>query len=329
MPRMCVFVLLLLMSATTNVSAQYNPLELIHANPIATEDFTVVDSDRKREIPIRVFIPDGSTAAPIVMFSHGLGGARTNNAFLGNHWAARGYVAIFVQHPGSDESVWRNLALTERMSAMQQAASPIQLVARCLDVSRVIDELQRWNQMTDHPLHQKLDLEKIGMTGHSFGAHTTQALCGQNFPLVRERYRDKRLKCAIAFSPSSPLRGSAKESFADVQVPWLLMTGTRDTVPIGGQTVESRLAVYPNLPDSIAKFELVLYEAEHSAFSERSLPNERGRRNPNHHRAILAISSAFLDAFLKEDDAAKNWLVTDQVKSVLEADDRWQFHLPK
>ena len=51
--------------------------------------------------------------------------------------------------------------------------------------------------------------------------------------------------------------------------PWLLMTGTKDTAAIGGQTIESRLAVFPALPEERG-YELVLHDAEHSAFTDRA-----------------------------------------------------------
>jgi hypothetical protein len=112
-----------------------------------------------------------------------------------------------------------------------------------------------------------------------------------------------------------------------VKLPWLLMTGTKDVARIGGMTLggdlDSRLGVYPALPPG-DKYELVLKDAEHGAFSERALPGEGRQQNPNHHRAILALSTAFWDAFLKGDAEAKAWLNGEGARSVLEKDDRWQ-----
>ena len=82
------------------------------------------------------------------------------------------------------------------------------------------------------------------------------------------------------------------------------MTGTKDVAPIGGADVESRLAVFPALPPG-GKYELVLDGAEHSAFTDRALPGDSAPRNPNHHRAILALSTAFWDAWLRGDAAAR------------------------
>ncbi|MBL9115387.1 MAG: hypothetical protein JNJ83_10315 [Verrucomicrobiaceae bacterium] len=105
------------------------------------------------------------------------------------------------------------------------------------------------------------------------------------------------------------------------------MTGTKDVARIGSMTIggdlDSRLGVYPALPPG-DKYELVLKDAEHSAFGDRALPGERGTRNPNHHRAILALSTAFWDTFLKGDAEAKAWLNGETARSVLEKDDKWQ-----
>jgi hypothetical protein len=101
----------------------------------------------------------------------------------------------------------------------------------------------------------------------------------------------------------------------EVKIPWLLLTGTRDGSPIARVDATSRLVVFPALPPG-GKYELVLDGAEHSAFTERSLPGETGRRNPNHHRAILAVTTAFWDAHLRADPAAREWLDGAGVRGV-------------
>jgi hypothetical protein len=101
------------------------------------------------------------------------------------------------------------------------------------------------------------------------------------------------------------------------------MTGTRDVAPIGNATVESRLAVFDALPPG-SKYELVLDGGLHSAFTDRALPSDRAPRNPAHHRAILATSSAFWDAFLRGDGSARAWLDGADPISVLGDADRWE-----
>jgi predicted dienelactone hydrolase len=242
---------------------------------------------------------------------------------MGEHWAARGYVVVFVQHPGSDESVWRDLPPAQRRAALRDAADVDSFLQRVRDIPAVLDALARWNTERGDRLRGRLDLAHVGMSGHSFGAITTQSVSGQRFLNGRRDFLDARIDAAVMFSPSAPRRGGTEAAFAGVRLPWLLMTGTQDTALIGDATVESRLAVYPALPPG-DKYELVLDRAEHSAFTDRALPGDREPRNPNHHRAILALSTAFWDAYLRGDDAARRWLQGDAARSVLEAADRWQ-----
>lgn len=309
-------------SAPSRAATAYDPM-VIPAN-VGTRVVDLVFSAAQptREIPLLAYLPQGQAPAPVVLFSHGLGGSREGSSFMGQHWAARGYVAIFMQHAGSDTSVWREKAVNQRMAAMKEAASARNLVTRVKDVHAVIDQLTRWNSEKGSVLNGRLDLKKIGMSGHSFGALTTQAVSGEKFP-VGGRTIDSRIKAAIMFSPSSPRSGSANEAFGAVAIPWMLMTGTKDVSPIGDADVASRLAVFPALPPG-RKYELVLDDAEHSAFTERALPGDHEKRNPNHRRAILALSTAFWDAYLKADTAAREWLDHTGPGTVLEAGDRWR-----
>jgi predicted dienelactone hydrolase len=311
------------------VADEYDPLKVESITSVRSIDLSVIDVARDREIPIRVYLPPENAgrsrlaAWPVVLFSHGLCGSRAGSPFLGKHWAARGYVAVFLQHPGSDESVWKDQPLAKRMAAMREAASGKNYLRRAQDVPAVLDQLAKWNGETGHELAERLDARNVGMSGHSFGGHTTQAVAGQKFPLGGQGLTDARVKAAIVMSPSAPDRGDINAAFGSVKIPWLLMTGTHDTAAIGSQTPESRRRVFPALAPG-DKFELVLDKGEHSAFTERPLPGDREQRNPNHYRAILALSTAFWDAYLREEVAAKAWLLGDGPRRILEPADLWQ-----
>lgn len=326
MRSICLFSICLLASLLGGPNSTraegYDPLATVVSTPVLRTDTEFTDSARNRTIPVRIYRCEGVKSAPVVLFSHGLGGSRSGGVFLGEHWAKRGYVAVFMQHPGSDEGVWRNARLAQRMNAMREAANGENMVLRMQDVSAVIDQLEKWSTEPKHELHGVLDLQHVGMSGHSFGALTTQMVSGQTL-LRPGRGADPRIKAALPMSPSAPAVGDPKRAFGNVSIPWLLMTGTNDVASIGGATVESRLAVYPALPAG-GKYELVLDKAEHSVFTDRALPGDKGGRNPNHHRAILALSTAFWDAYLKGDAAAKTWLDGDGPRTIIETADRWQ-----
>ena len=313
-----------LLAMASQAADDYNPLALPTHAGSETLDLSVDDRSRDRTVPIRVYLPADEQPAPIVLFSHGLGGTRKGSVYLGSHWSARGYVVVFLQHPGSDDSVWKDEPRLKRMAAMRQAASGKNLILRGQDVGAVLDQLTAWNDEREHALCNRLDLSRVGMSGHSFGAVTTQSVSGQAVATLGQRFTDDRIRAAIAFSPSSPRRGVAATAFGSVKIPWMLMTGTKDTAPIGNADVASRLKVYPNLPTTIDKYEVVFHNAEHSAFSDRGSPRDQEKRNPNHHRAILALSTAFWDTHLRNDNAARQWLQGPGPQSVLEEKDRWQ-----
>jgi predicted dienelactone hydrolase len=316
--------LLLSLAVVEACAGTYDPLAVDAAFHPAHVDLTVHDAARNRDIPVRVYLPTNTAPEPVILFSHGLGGSRTGSVFPGEYWAAHGYMAVFLQHPGSDDSVWKNEPLQQRMRAMNQAASLDNFLLRVQDVPAVLNQLEIWNAGKTNPLAGRLDLKKVGMSGHSFGAVTTEAVSGESLPLGGQQFTDPRIRAAIAFSPSSPKTGSTAKAFGSVKIPWMLMTGTKDVAPIGNMDVASRLAVYPAL-HGVPKYEVVLHNAEHSVFTDRALPGDREPRNPNHHRVILALSTAFWDAYLRGDAGALAWLNGSGPRSVMEPADHWQF----
>ncbi|MBL8734839.1 MAG: dienelactone hydrolase [Planctomycetes bacterium] len=310
-------------STTAAAALAYDPMALPDAELPESLPLVVVDATRDREIPVRVYLPTNTSKAPIVLWSHGLGGSRDNSAYLGRHWSARGFVVVMMQHAGSDESVWKDAKPRERYATLQKAASGENLLLRCADVKAVLDQLTSWHGTAGHPLHDRLDLEHVGMCGHSFGAVTTQAVSGQSMPVLGAKFTDPRIDAALPMSPSKPRAGDVGKAFGSVRIPWLLMTGTEDRSPIGDIDVEDRLVVYPALPSSVDRYELVLDGAQHSVFGERAIGADRAIKE-QHHRTILALSTAFWDAHLRSDPAAKQWLCGDGARRALSDGDRWQ-----
>lgn len=319
-------VLSLVLATVTMLGAkvdEYDPLKVPEV-VIVSNTFDVKDSARQRIIPVRVYLPETKQPAPVILFSHGLGGSRDNNPYLGNHWAKRGYIVVFIQHPGSDESVWKDVSLGQRMGAMKQAASPGNFVERNKDVPAVIDALTSWNADKENPLHDRFDLKHIGMSGHSFGAVTTQSMAGQSAAGGRVSFAEPRLTAAVMMSPSPPAMGDPAKAFQSITIPCLLMTGTLDNSPIGNSSAEDRLRVFPNLTNAPA-WQVVFDGATHMSFGERDLRgnSEIGNR---YHKVILALTSAFWDAQLRGSADAKTWLNGAGAKSLMVDADKWEIN---
>lgn len=275
------------------------------------------DKSRGRALPIKIYMPTGAAAkfpAPVLIFSHGLGGSRDNSSYLGEYLAGRGYVCVFVQHPGSDANVWRPVATEGRaaiLAALRPAANAENLRARVGDITFVLDELEKRN-VSDPLLGAKLNLSAIALSGHSFGAGTTLAVSGQNYivGLRTINLKDPRIKAAVYLSPPANLRNStAEEVFGSIQIPGLLMTGTKDVSPIGSTSAEERVIPFQGIraPGQY----LVNFEGgDHMIFSGHSTP-QRAQSDENFQRMINKVTGAFLDAYLKGDASQKAWLKND------------------
>lgn len=309
-------------------AATYDPLAYLYPiETLKTLDTTLQDPPRDRIIPVLVTYPNARGPFPVILFSHGLGGSRNAAPYLAKHWAARGYITVFLQHPGSDEKIWGNngFSFGNRTAMMQtagRAATGENLNLRIGDVSTALDRLKLWNYDPSHPLYHRMDLSRVGMSGHSFGAVTTQSVSGEK--RIGSSKTEPRIDAALALSPSPPAYGDPARAYEDVRIPWMLMTGTEDFGQVGrAQSPGDRLLVYPALPTG-GKYELVLFGAKHSAFGERpGSPMER-LKNPNHHRVIKALSTAFWDTYLKENASAGLWLDGNGAAALLEPKDRFR-----
>ena len=301
--------------------------DAVDYDPSKTTGTVVVKDDQftydSREVPLRLYLPESTAATPVLLLSHGLGGSREVGTYLGKHWAGRGYVVVAMQHAGSDTEIIRNVPRLKIMQALKEAASGANALARYKDVKATLDYLEKQNERSGK-YTGRFDMTKVGMSGHSFGAVTTQAVSGQNYKRLGQLHTDKRIDAALALSPSIPSYGHDEDTFAKVSIPWMLMTGTKDDSPLGrNMDAATRRKVFPGLPSSGHFYELVLHEAEHSAFGDH-----RGirvsNRNPNHHKVVQSLSTAFWDAYLRSDEDAKNWLNNAGAKRILEPNDQWQ-----
>ncbi len=274
-------------------------------------DLHWTDVARGRSLPLRLRLPQAAGPRPLILFSHGLGGSVEGGRDWGEHWSSHGFVVIHLQHPGSDESVWAQSA--RPAPAMKEAASPAQLAARVRDVRFVLDELERRSRAGE-PIAVRADLARIGMSGHSFGAITTQAIAGQHFPLARQAgpIADARPRAFVAFSPSARGREQLPH-FSAIARPFFSVTGTDDGIvgPGLGVPPAQRLLPYEGMPAG-DKYLLNLADADHMFFGGG--PQRRGaeaidrRRAEAQRRIVKAATTAFWRAYLLDDAEALAWL---------------------
>ncbi len=89
-----------------------------------------------------------------------------------------------------------------------------------------------------------------------------------------------------------------------------------------GRPTFALLKVFPNLSRASA-WQVVFDGATHMSFGDRNLRGKSDVGN-RYHNAILALTTAFWDAHLKGDSAAKKWLDGDGAERLLAKEDVWE-----
>lgn len=296
--------------ATNSESEPYRVETAVNSVEVVRYDWH--DPKRGRKVPAKIYFPDtGNGPFPVIGFSHGLGGSREGYEYLGRHWADRGYVSVHLQHLGSDDAVWRDAAGTERTKALRQATvNPSNAINRPLDVTFAIDQLEKLHREPS-PFQGKLNLDRIGVAGHSFGAFTTLAVAGQVFtpgPGRQTSLADPRVKAAIPMSAPAPAdKRRLDEVYGKITIPCLHMTGTEDYSPIGDTQPDQRRLPFDHSQGS-DQYLITFQDGDHAIFSGRGRLLARAK-DARFQELICSSSTAFWDAYLRGDAKAKAWLL--------------------
>jgi predicted dienelactone hydrolase len=264
----------------------------------------IADRTLPGHLPVRVHYPPQLAApAPVIVFSHGLGGSRLGYGFLAQAWAAHGYVVLLPSHrenvpPGVAEDVRPSLA---ELRAMKAAIDdPRNWPLRPLDLRRTVDALET---LPEHvrALSGKLDLSRVGIGGHSYGAYTALLCAGARIRVGDgwHSYAEPRSKAFLALSPpGNGSRGLTAQSWASVHAPLLCMTGSLD-VGVLGEPAVWREDGFRGLRGP-AHGLVVVEGADHATFSGGRL---RLPADPVHLRQIEAATLWFWDKHLRCIDA--------------------------
>ncbi|MGB4108061.1 MAG: hypothetical protein WBK55_09760 [Alphaproteobacteria bacterium] len=278
------------------------------------------DETRGRIIPFKLYYPAGEglpSKVPVIIWSHGYGGNRDGAGFLSRYVASHGYVIIHLTHTGSDSSLWEGKPGHPWDVLKKSPITRAMTVERFQDVPAVLDRLPKW--AAENPeVGALMDLETLGMSGHSFGAMTTQAMAGENFPGDHDSpagelvsYKEKRFKAGIAYSPVPirKLHGETPEKhfYGPISLPIFYMTGTNDDSPLEGFTYDRRVVVY-DYTGAAEKYLLVLRSGDHMVYNGTRGKLEANPLREAHEGFIKILSLAFWEAYLKNDSAALEWL---------------------
>ncbi len=283
------------------------------------------DEARAREVPYKAYLPAGAPGGlPLVVISHGGGGSRDAQTFLAEHLASHGYAIIAAQHAGSDLAALRKDGRLPRAlrGALQAMVNDQRNWSdRPRDISFLLDRVLAGG------LGERvtIDRERIAVLGHSYGAYTAMAIGGMLVDLDGKpdtSFRDARVRAVLACSPQGVNQfGISEGAWSKIEVPVIMMTGTKDTGLKEGEDWTWRRQAFDALKarDSDGPFYLaILSEAGHMAFADKAnalLDGMMGGRDPKFHGWIQQLSVAFLNTHLRNDDRARAWLVRRAIET--------------
>ena len=300
-----------------NISPDNEPNKLF----IKKGDF--IDNNRnKRVVPYKLYYPDLKNIddkIPLVIWSHGLGGSRDGAGYLARFLASHKYIVLNIQHIGTDSSLWEGKTGHPWDNIRKAKISRKTTLNRMKDVPFIINQMELMAKSNDE-IAKFIDFENIGMSGHSFGAITTQIMAGQKLGKGERKYsmKEHRIKAAIAYSPSETYNSDEpkEEIYGSIDIPMFYMTGTNDDHPVNGKDYLHRLQIYENAKGSNQHL-LILKDGDHMVYngSRGGLGN-----NPKleEHKDIIKISAlAFWDSYLKNMNEAREWLQGSSYKNYL------------
>ncbi|MEB3278179.1 MAG: alpha/beta hydrolase [Lyngbya sp.] len=145
---------------------------------VSKQTLSLFDWQRNRKFEADLYLPNTveenattEKSTPVIVISHGLASDRSRFENLAKHLASYGFAVAVPQHPGSDYQALQELLAGERNDIFEVN----QFIDRPHDISYLLNHLERLNKKE---LKNQLNIEQVGVWGHSFGGYTALALAG-------------------------------------------------------------------------------------------------------------------------------------------------------
>ena len=277
--------------------------------------------------------------ASLIVISHGVASSRDTFDYLGQHLSSHGFAVAIVEHDDISLNKFDNF-----LSGLERFPEPNNLIDQPLDVSSVLDKLERETK-TDRLLQNKIDLQQVGIIGHSFGGYTSLALAGgkliadpnapkcqiedyQNILLdlsslakctfneiseVDYRLKDPRIKAVMAINPMAKIFD--KEGMAAINIPTMIVSGTNDLMM---PSVPEQILPFSWLNPNIEKHLVLVKPGTHFSFLREGLgvlpvpDTVVGIRPTLAYPTIKSLSITFFKAHLEKNITYQKYLRSDR-----------------
>jgi len=292
------------------LAAQAQPLAKIEAGPFDVkiiEALEVRDPLQDRDIVLRILYPDGAGPFPLVVYSSGAFCLPQLYDLVTAHWASHGYVVVVPNHLDSPN--------TPTPTAEQY---PLMFPSRIREMSFVLDELDAITAAAN--ISGLVDATRVAAAGHSFGAVIAMTKTGlflkDGATTEWGATEDDRFHAAILMS--APGRGDgpagmevlADNAYDGLNKPFIATGGTNDVgrVKPGDMTPgEWRTMVYRLAPAG-DKYAVITEGSDHYMGGLICNAERGGEPDPGSIAIVDAMTTVFLDAYIKGDTAALDYL---------------------
>lgn len=170
------------------------PADLRQLGPFSYQKRTlqILDPDRQRQFAADLYLPirpepdqsgpdqpgaqagwplGPAASTPVIVMSNGLGAGRDRFDEIALHLVSHGFAIAIPDHPGSDRQRLREFYAGQHRENFEAR----EYLDRPQDITVLLNQLEQLNQAE---LDQRLNLERVGMFGYSFGGSTALSLAG-------------------------------------------------------------------------------------------------------------------------------------------------------
>lgn len=299
-----------LICIAAGVPACAQGLYKIEAGQYSTETaeaVTLRDTVQERDVTLRVIHPDAAGTFPLVVFSAGMFCFPQMYDRITEHWASHGYAVVVPNHLDSPN-----------LGKIKPEHLSILLSSRIRDMSFVLDALDEIEAGID----VNVDRERIAVAGHSFGGMITMVKSGLHLKPDAYKYpgrtADDRFSAAVVMSGVGQMQQMREDAFDGLTGPLIAIGGTLDLGNVGTGVEhpwEWRMSGYTLSPPG-DKYWVALENADHYLGGLICRDNRGGEADPEGVAIDRAMTTAFLDAYVREDASALKFLQTADIEAL-------------
>jgi predicted dienelactone hydrolase len=265
-----------------------------------------------RAIPLRVVYPEGKGPWPVIVFSHGMFSSNEMYMPILEHWASQGYVIVAPDH----------LDAKGKWQPRQNSDVEVLATSRASDLTLVMDSIPKLEEKIP-PLAKALLPPPYAAAGHSMGTYIAMLEAGLRTknPNTEEviSHPDRRIGYVVMSSDPGKMALMPEDLWLGLTVPTFMTTGTKD-YGVSGKGRRATEYTMDRLSGGTQKtgfrYRVLIQDGDHYYGGLVHRAPSDVKPDPEALNIYTSLSTAFLDAYLKKDRGALEYLKRVDVTAV-------------